>query len=77
MLAQESVQVESGAMLATSYGVRWSPRAGRTAQVMARAALGGESFYVVTYTAPQQGGWVDVAPNLPGDVTVSARRPCR
>ena len=33
-----------------------------------RAALGGESLFVTTYTAPQGGGWVDVAANLPGDV---------
>src|SRR5690606_31275750 len=67
----EPVQVESGAMLATSYGVQMEARAqGGLLKSLARAALGGESFYVVTYTAPQQGGWVDVAPNLPGDVTV-------
>src|SRR5262249_22929575 len=35
-----------------------------------RAALGGESQLVYTYTAPAQGGWVDVAPALPGDLHV-------
>jgi hypothetical protein len=34
-----------------------------------RAALGGESFFVSTYTAPPSGGFVDVAARLPGDVT--------
>jgi uncharacterized protein (TIGR00266 family) len=33
-----------------------------------RAMLGGESFFVSTYTAPQQGGFVDVAARLPGDL---------
>ena len=33
-----------------------------------RSALGGASFFVTTYTAPQDGGWVDVAGVLPGDV---------
>jgi uncharacterized protein (TIGR00266 family) len=33
-----------------------------------RAALGGESFFVNTYTAPATGGWVDVAARLPGDL---------
>jgi uncharacterized protein (TIGR00266 family) len=33
-----------------------------------RAALGGESFFVTTYTAPAQGGFVDVAARLPGDI---------
>ena len=33
-----------------------------------RAALGGESFFVSTYTAPGEGGFVDVAARLPGDI---------
>src|SRR5690606_22820623 len=67
----EPVQVESGAMLASSYGVTVEARAqGGFLKSLARAALGGESFFVSTYTAPQQGGWVDVAPNLPGDLNV-------
>lgn len=35
-----------------------------------RAALGGESFFVSTYTAPPQGGFVDVAARLSGDAAV-------
>ena len=34
-----------------------------------RAALGGESFFVSTYTAPESGGFVDIAARLPGDIT--------
>ncbi len=64
----EPVRVESGAMVATSYGVTVEVRAsGGLLKSLARAALGGESFYVSTFTAPDGGGWVDVAPNLPGD----------
>jgi uncharacterized protein (TIGR00266 family) len=71
MAGGEPVRVESGAMLATSYGVVVEARMhGGLLKSLARAALGGESFFVSTYTAPQQGGWVDVAPNLPGDVHV-------
>lgn len=67
----EPVQVESGAMLATSYGVSVSASAqGGLLKSLARAAFGGESLFVSTYTAPQQGGWVDVAPSLPGDLNV-------
>ncbi|QGK68529.1 TIGR00266 family protein [Allosaccharopolyspora coralli] len=67
----ESVLVESGAMLATSYGVAVEARAhGGTFTSRARAALGGESVNQSTYTAPQAGGWVDVAPSLPGDLSV-------
>ena len=35
-----------------------------------RSVLGGESLFVSTYTAPAQGGWVDVAAKLPGDLRV-------
>jgi uncharacterized protein (TIGR00266 family) len=67
----EPVRVESGAMLATSYGVVVEARMpGGLLKSLARAALGGESFFVSTYTAPEHGGWVDVAPNLPGDLHV-------
>ncbi|SHE78040.1 TIGR00266 family protein [Streptoalloteichus hindustanus] len=67
----EPVRVESGAMMATSYGVAVEARAqGGLFKSLARAALGGESLFVSTYTAPPQGGWVDVAANLPGDLHV-------
>ena len=35
-----------------------------------RAALGGESFFVTTLTAGPNGGWVDLAASLPGDLSV-------
>ena len=35
-----------------------------------RSVLGGESLFVSTYTAPAEGGWVDVAAKLPGDVKI-------
>ena len=35
-----------------------------------RAALGGESFFITTLTAGPGGGWVDLAANLPGDLSV-------
>jgi len=67
----EPAQVESGAMLATSFGMAVQSNAqGGVMKGLGRAFLSGESFYVSTYTAPQNGGWVDVAPNLPGDVQV-------
>jgi uncharacterized protein (TIGR00266 family) len=30
--------------------------------------LGGESFFITSYTAPAGGGWVDCAARLPGDI---------
>ncbi|MGD9703797.1 MAG: TIGR00266 family protein [Acidimicrobiia bacterium] len=67
--AGEPVRVEAGAMMAMSAGVTLeSKMEGGLFKSMKRAALGGESFFVTTYTAPAQGGFVDVAARLPGDV---------
>jgi uncharacterized protein (TIGR00266 family) len=66
----EQVRVESGAMMAMSAGVTLSSKAeGGIMKSLKRAALGGESFFVSTYTAPAEGGFVDVAARLPGDIT--------
>ncbi|MEY4373590.1 MAG: hypothetical protein RL219_2359 [Actinomycetota bacterium] len=65
----EEVKVESGAMMAMSAGVTLRSKAeGGVLKSLKRAALGGESFFVSTYTAPAQGGFVDVAARLPGDI---------
>ena len=34
--------------------------------------LSGESYFVTVYTAPEEGGWIDVASSLPGDAFVLA-----
>jgi uncharacterized protein (TIGR00266 family) len=74
----EPMRVESGAMLATSWGVQLdASMQGGLMKGLKRAALGGESLFVTTYTAPQGGGWVDVAANLPGDVVVVTVTPDR
>ncbi|NIJ10269.1 uncharacterized protein (TIGR00266 family) [Saccharomonospora amisosensis] len=65
----EPVQVEAGAMVATSYGVHVQSQAqGGVLKGLGRALLGGESLFVSTFTAPQNGGWVDIAAHLPGDL---------
>ena len=65
----ESVRVESGAMMAMAPGMTLVAKAeGGIMKSLKRAALGGESFFLSTYHAPAQGGWVDVAPRLPGDL---------
>ncbi len=65
----ESVKVEAGAMMAMSTGMNLQSKAeGGVFKSLKRAALGGESFFLTTYNAPDQGGWVDVAPRLPGDL---------
>ncbi|MFC4002088.1 TIGR00266 family protein [Prauserella oleivorans] len=67
----EPAQVEAGAMAATSYGVHvQASTQGGVMKGLGRAILGGESLFISTYTAPQNGGWVDVATHLPGDIQV-------
>ena len=66
----EPVRVESGAMMAMSAGVVLQSKAeGGMMKSLKRAALGGESFFVSTYTAPASGGFVDIAARLPGDIS--------
>lgn len=67
----ETVRAEAGAMMATSEGVQIEAgMQGGLMRSLKRGVLGGESFFVTTYTAPPGGGWVDVAAHLPGDMAV-------
>lgn len=69
MAGGEPVKAEPDAMLATSYGVLVEAKApAGVLKSFARVALGGDTVATTTYTAPPQGGWVDVAPSLPGDL---------
>jgi uncharacterized protein (TIGR00266 family) len=70
MLApNETVKVESGAMYAMSAGITLESKMdGGFLRAAKRAMLGGESFFISTFTAPAQGGFVDVAARLPGDL---------
>ncbi|MGH8994284.1 MAG: TIGR00266 family protein, partial [Acidimicrobiia bacterium] len=74
----ESVRAEAGAMLATSAGVSLEGKAeGGMMKSLGRMAGGGESFFINTITAPPQGGWVDFAPKLPGDIVGTKVDPSR
>lgn len=65
----ERLRAESGAMMATSAGVSIaSSTQGGVLKGLKRSVLGGESLFLSTFTAPAQGGWVDVAHHLAGDV---------
>jgi len=67
----ERVKAEAGAMMATTPEVMVEAKAeGGIMKSLKRAALGGESFFVTSYIAPAEGGWVDVAARLPGDTQV-------
>src|SRR3954465_14662047 len=64
----ESVKVEAGAMAAMSGGVEMQTAAqGGLLGGLKRSMLGGESFFINTFTA-KQGGEVSVPPGLPGDI---------
>jgi len=74
----ESVKAESGAMMATSDGVHIEAKmTGGLVKSLRRSMLGGESLYITSYTAPAEGGWVDVAAHLPGDIVVRDVQPDR
>ena len=56
-------------MMATSHGVEIEAKMqGGLIKGLKRSVLGGESLFMTTLTAPSQGGWVDVAARLPGDL---------
>ena len=67
--AGESVRAESGAMVSMSGHVQVeSGVQGGLLQGAMRKVLGGESFFVNTFTAEGAPGHVTFAPSLPGDV---------
>jgi uncharacterized protein (TIGR00266 family) len=67
----EQMKAEAGAMMAHSVGVELEAKVqGGLMKGLKRSILGGESLFMTTWTAPDAGGWVDVAANLPGDLAV-------
>ncbi|GAB4442978.1 MAG: TIGR00266 family protein [Anaerolineae bacterium] len=67
----EEVRVEGGAMVGMSEGIAIETKMqGGFLKSLARSVLGGESFFVNTYKAPAQGGEINLAPALPGDMFV-------
>ncbi len=67
----ETLQVEGGAMVSMTPDLKLETKAkGGILKSLARSVLGGESFFMNTYTAPSEGGEITLAPALPGDVQV-------
>ena len=67
----ESIKVAPGAMVAQSPGLSVSTgRASKGGLIggLLKAAVGGESFFVNTYSAGSSGGWISLAPSSPGDI---------
>ncbi len=76
--AGEQVRVEGGAMNAMSSGMEIETKAtGGIGKAFKRSFLGGESFFMNTFTAGVGGGWIQVAPTLPGDIATIDLEPGR
>lgn len=67
----EEIQVEGGAMVGMSPDIQMETHArGGILKSLSRAVLGGESFFINTYTAKKEGDEILLAPALPGDVAI-------
>lgn len=64
----ETIRVEPGAMVSYSEGVTVETKAEGGLFGGLKRMVGGESFFLNTYTAPPQGGEITLAPALPGDM---------
>ena len=65
----ERIIVEAGSMVAMSTDMKIDTKMkGGLLKSLARSVLGGESFFINTYTAGGSGGIIELAPTLPGDV---------
>lgn len=65
--AREQIQAESGAMVSMSDSINMETKARGGIFGGLRRSIGGESFFVNTFTA-QQPGEVTIAPPMPGDI---------
>ncbi|MDP9296659.1 MAG: TIGR00266 family protein [Actinomycetota bacterium] len=64
----ESIQAEAGSMVSMSPGIEIETKAkGGLLGGLKRSVLGGESFFLNTFTAAS-GGQITIAPSLPGDI---------
>jgi uncharacterized protein (TIGR00266 family) len=67
----EEIRVEAGSMVSMTAGMSLSTRAeGGLLRSLSRSLLGGESFFMNVYQAPEQGGQINLAPTLPGDLMI-------
>jgi uncharacterized protein (TIGR00266 family) len=67
----EEIHVESGAMVSMTAGMQLQTRLeGGLLRSLSRSMLGGESFFVNVFQAPPEGGQINLAPTLPGDMMV-------
>lgn len=73
--ANETIQAESGAMVAMSPELGMETEAkGGFLKSISRSMFGGESFFMNTFTASAAGERIALAPPLPGDISVIEMR---
>lgn len=67
----EEICVEAGAMVSMTEGITLKTRTqGGLLRSFSRSILGGESFFLNVFRAPAQGGQINLAPTLPGDMMI-------
>ncbi|MEI2717039.1 MAG: TIGR00266 family protein [Candidatus Nanopelagicales bacterium] len=66
--ASEQIKAEAGAMVSMQGVDIETSTQGGIMKGLKRSVLGGESFFMNTFTAGHQGGQVSFAPELPGDI---------
>ena len=71
LAANEKIRAEAGAMVSMSDSIQIETKAaGGLLKSLSRSLLGGESFFQNFFQAPAQGGEINFAPNLPGDIVL-------
>ena len=74
----EVIRAESGAMMAMAADTTIEAKMeGGLMKGLKRSVLGGESLFITKMIAGPQGGWVDLAASLPGDLVVRTIEPGR
>ncbi len=72
----EAIRAESGAMMAMAADTSIEAKMeGGLMKGLKRSVLGGESLFITRLTAGPDGGWVDLAASLPGDLVVRTIEP--
>lgn len=67
----EEIRVESGSMVSMTEGMRLKTQMeGGLLRSLTRSVLGGESFFLNIFQAPAQGGQINLAPTMPGDMMI-------
>ncbi len=67
----EEIRVESGSMVSMTEGMTLKTQMeGGLLRSLTRSVLGGESFFLNVFQAPAQGGQINLAPTMPGDMMI-------